>query len=247
MKGMILAAGYGARLRPETEKIPKPLFVIGETNMIKNAICYLAQNGIKDIAINLHHLAHVIKEELASIPDSEVTLHLIEEKELMGTAGGIKGAESFLGGSEFVVINSDILIDLDLGAAISFHRKKGGLATLVVRDNPTPETIGTLKLSADGRLAQFLASRSPKYDSAKIEDTPKMFTGVHIFEPEIFAHIPAGRPVGISEEVYPALIESGAEIFGYDHDGYWADIGTPESYASAKADVASGSFHPYPI
>lgn len=247
MRGMILAAGYGTRLRPETEKKPKPLFAIGQTCMIKNAIAYLAHYGIKDIAINLHHLAHIIKEELASISNGEVTLHLIEEKEQMGTAGGIKGAQSFLEDSEFVVINSDILINLDLNAATNFHRKKGALATLVLRKNHDPAKIGTLKLDSDGRLAQFLDSRSPDYDPAKVLDTPKMFTGLHIFSPEIFARIPAGKPVGISEKVYPALIESDARIFGYDYDGYWADIGTPESYASAKADVALGKFRPYPI
>ncbi|GMT42682.1 MAG: hypothetical protein IEMM0002_1093 [bacterium] len=247
MKGMILAAGYGVRLRPETDKIPKPLFSIGKTNMIKNSIGFFQRHGVKEIAINIYHLGHMIKDELDSIPVGSVNIHLIEEKTLMGTAGGIKGAQPFLDGSEFAVINSDILTNLDLCAAIRFHRKKNALATLVVRENPDPARIGTLKQDRDERLVRFLASRSPEYDASKVSDSLKMFTGVHIFSPEIFKHIPAGRPVGISEETYPALIESGADIFAYDHYGYWADIGTPDSYDAAKLDVAYNRFKPYSI
>ncbi len=248
---MILAAGLGERLRPETLKKPKPLFAIGSTNMLRNAIGYLAKNGIREIAVNAHHLAQMIKDEIDSIEKDDVVFHVafhfIEEKEIMGTAGGIKGAERFIAGSEFVVLNSDVLLDLDLKEAVEFHRSKNALATLVVRDNPEPEKFGTLEVDSDGRLVRFLAHFSPDFPRKKSERLIKMFTGLQIFSPDIFTHIPSGRPVDISTEVYPKLVESGAPVFTFEYGGYWADIGSHEAYKAAQRDVEEKRFRVYEI
>lgn len=246
MKGMILAAGYGERLRPQTDEKPKPLFEIGQTTMIKNSIGYLQSHGINEIAVNLHHLGEMIKDEIAPLSGGNLNLHLIEEKEIMGTAGGIKGAEQFMDGSEFVVINSDILTDLDLEKAIGFFREKKALAMLVLRDNTDTKKFGTLRVDSDGRLVEFLKERSPFYDDSKIDGTEMMFTGVHIFSPKIFGEIPDG-PSDISKAVYPKLMESGAPVFAMKFPGYWADIGTHESYANACNDVENKIFRTYPI
>jgi NDP-sugar pyrophosphorylase family protein len=247
MKGMILAAGYGIRLKPDTDSTPKPLFKIGKTTMLKNAIGYLLHYGIREIAVNLYHLSQMVKKELESISEEKVQLHVIEENEMMGTAGGIMGARPFLAGSEFVVINSDVLIDLNLKAAIQYHREKKALATLVLRANPNPAKIGTLRVTADGRVTRFLGSRSPHYKANTVTESLKMFTGVHLFSPDIFSHIPEGRPADISGEVYPRLIESGAAVFGFDYYGYWSDIGTPEAYKEAQMDVVFNRYKPYSI
>ncbi|MFQ5432285.1 MAG: NDP-sugar synthase [Nitrospinota bacterium] len=247
MKGMILAAGYGTRLRPETDSRPKPLFPIGKTTMLKNAIGYLLHHGIDEIAVNIYHLSHMMKKELETVNSKKVTLHVVEETEMMGTAGGIKGAQRFLDGSLFAVVNSDILIDLDLQAAMRYHRDKKAIATLALRENPDPSKIGTLKVDDDGKVVRFLNSTSKNYDSKKVMDSTKMFTGVHIFSPDIFNHISAERPVDISGEVYPGLIESGEPVYGYDYHGYWADIGTPAAYKEARMDVVFDKFRPYSI
>ncbi|MBI5178254.1 MAG: NDP-sugar synthase [Nitrospinae bacterium] len=244
MKGMILAAGYGERLRPETDTRPKPLFPIGQTNMIRNAIGYLARHGITEIAINLHHLGHMIKEELSNHLPPSLKIHFIEEKVIMGTGGGIKGAEPYLNGSDFVVINSDVLVNLDLHAVIEFHREKNALATLVVRQNPAPEKIGVLEAAGDGKLIRFLTARAPGHSS---QHAPLMFTGIHLFRHDFFQCIPGGRPVNISTEVYAPLVSAGAELYTYRYDGYWADIGTPETYRAASEDVQQGRFTPYGI
>ena len=247
MKGMILAAGYGTRLRPETDSRPKPLFPIGKTTMLKNAIGYLLHHGIDEIAVNLYHLSHMIKKELAAVNSQKVTLHVVEETEMMGTAGGIRGAQRFLEGSLFAVVNSDVLTDLDLRAALRYHRDKKAIATLVLRENPDPAKIGTLKVDESGRVVRFLNSTPKNYDPKTVTDSTRMFTGVHILSPEIFSHIPAGRPVDISGEVYPGLIESGEPVYGYGYQGYWADIGTPSAYKEAQMDVVFNKFKPYMI
>ncbi len=241
---MILAAGYGERLRPETDGTPKPLFRIGSTNMIRNAIAYLLRHGVTEVAINLFHLGHMIKEDLSKNPPKGAKLFFVEEKVLMGTGGGIKGAERFIGGSDFVVINSDVLTDLDLGRAIDFHRSKNALATLVTRKNPNPEKIGSLAEGEGGRLVRFLGSKSPAYKGEN-ENAPLMFTGIHVLSTDFWKKIPAGRPVNVSTDVYAPLVAAGAPIYVFNHDGYWADVGTPETYRAAQEDVKSGRFRPH--
>jgi mannose-1-phosphate guanylyltransferase/phosphomannomutase len=247
MKGFILAAGFGTRLKPESDRIPKPLFPIGTSNMIKNAIGYLHANRIEDITVNMHHLADMIKKELSWNVRDSVNLHLIEEEELRGTAGGIKGAEEFLGDSTFVTMNCDILIDLDIRLAVEVHESNNAIATLVVRDNPIPAQIGTLMADKNGRLVRFLDSTSPSYKIEELQPALKMFTGVAIYSPEIFNHIPPGRQVDISTEIFPKLMEADAPLYTYNHTGYWADIGTPTSYSEARMDVALGRFKTHNI
>ena len=241
---MILAAGYGERLRPETDGTPKPLFKIGSTNMIRNAIGYLLHHGITKIAINLHHLGRMIRDDLGKNPPKGATLFFVEEKVLMGTGGGIKGAEKFIGGSDFVVINSDVLTDLDLDRAVEFHRSKNALATLVTRKNPDPEKIGSLAEGEGGRLVRFLDSKSPLYNGEN-KDARLMFTGIQVLSKEFWKKIPPDRPVNISTEVYAPLVAAGEAICVFNHDGYWADIGTPETYRAALDDVERGRFKPY--
>jgi NDP-sugar pyrophosphorylase family protein len=245
MKGMILAAGFGNRLKPRTDTLPKPLFPIGGTNMIKNAVGYLLANGIRDIAVNLHHLPLLIKKEISSGTPANLNLRLIEEKEIMGTAGGIKGAEDFIGNSVFAVVNSDILIDINIAEAAAVHEANGAVVTLVVRKNPHPERYGILAVEEGGRLARFLKTTIPEYREENLVSEIKMFTGLAVYSPEIFRHIPAGRPVDLAAEILPALVKNGFPVYTCDHTGYWADIGTPEGHAAAQNDVEAGRFRTY--
>ena len=201
MNGMILAAGLGERLRPMTNTTPKPLFDIGGTTMIRNAIGNMYAHGIRRIAVNLHHLGGMIKDDLKTGMPRDLTLWFSEEPVLLGTAGGIKGCEPFLKDGEFVVINSDILVNCGLDAVIRAHHDKQALATLVLRPNPAPEKIGILEQAPDGRLMRYLGARHPDCASLAAPPAPMMFTGIHVLSPAIFGYIPGGRPVNISEEV----------------------------------------------
>ncbi len=247
MNGMILAAGLGERLRPTTNTTPKPLFSIGGTTMIRNTIGHLYAHGIRRIAINLHHLGSMIKDNLKTGMPRDLTLWFSEEPVLLGTAGGIKGCEPFLKNDEFVVVNSDILETADLDAVIRTHRRKQALATLVLRPNPRPETIGILEKAPDGRLMRYLSARHPDYAALASPPAPMMFTGIHVLSPDIFSYIPGGRPVNISEEIYPPLLAGGAPLQTFEYHGYWADIGTPASYQAAREDIDKGFFSPYRI
>ena len=129
---MILAAGFGKRLQPITHKTPKPLFPFMNKPVLEHTIRFLQSFGISKIIANVHHLSSVIIDQF------ETKIQFSIEKEILGTAGGIKKAQGFLKGGPFLVINGDILTSINLTEVINFHKKRKALITLVVREDLNP-------------------------------------------------------------------------------------------------------------
>ncbi|MBI5747968.1 MAG: nucleotidyltransferase family protein [Nitrospinae bacterium] len=234
MKAIVLAAGYGERMRPLTNSIPKPLLPINGKPILHYTLQLLKKNGIFEIVINLHHLPDMIMEAFGDGSSFGMKIHYSYEKEILGTAGGIKAAERFLKDGTFLVINSDIIADIDIKKVLKFHKKKKTFVTMVLRHDPDVDRYGAIEIDSDGRIRRFLGK--PEYNG--ISPLKKlMFTGIHIFEPEIFDEMPSKRYCGITEETYPKLINKNTPIYGYEFNGYWIDIGTPERYENAKREV----------
>lgn len=237
MKGMILAAGYGKRMLPLTRVLPKPLIPVANIPGIDYSISLLKELGIKEIIINTHHKKEGLVNDLTKRWNDEVDIQFSHEETLLGTAGGIKKAEDFLKNDPFIVINSDIIIDIDLREAVGLHKSKKALITMVLRKDENADRYGIIGIDEDKRVGRFL-----KAGSDKTGLTETMFTGIQIFEPEIFDKIPAGRPCHISDEVYPSLIKEGAPVFGFVTENYWIDIGNHERYLEANDDMLHGRF-----
>lgn len=243
MRAFVLAAGLGVRMGPLGEEVPKALLPLGGIAMVKFALSRLAGAGVSEAVVNLHHRGDAVREHLGDSFQG-VALHYSHEPEIMGTAGGLKKAETFLreGGGPFFVLNADIVSDADLEAAMAHHRSGGYLATLILRTAPDLKQFGVLAVDAAGRLRKFLGASAPGKAAGDL--TEAMFTGQSVLSPEFLDNIPAGRPCGISEAVYPPLLESGALIGGYLTAAYWADVGTPARYLEAVFDLLAGRFMP---
>jgi len=233
VKAMILAAGRGQRLDPLTTILPKPLFPVLNKPVLAWILEYLAKFSVKEIIINLYHLAPQIHEAMKDGSLWGIKLFYSYETQILGTAGGVKKVEEFLKGGTFILYNGDTLVDLDLTEALAFHRAKGALATLVVREDKEAPQYGLIRIGSDGRVIQFLDHSAPIIPERTYET---MFTGIHILEPDILMEIPANQYCGFSEEVYPNLIRKGYPVYGYLFNGYWIDIGTPEKYFKANKD-----------
>lgn len=234
MKAMILAAGLGIRMRPLTEKTPKPLLSVNGAPIIHYTLNFLKKYGITDVVINLHHLAEQIKENLGNGSKFGMNITYSFEAEILGTGGGIKKAEEFLSDSAFIVINSDILIDIDLSDALQFHKEKKSIATMVLRKDENVEKYGAIGIDNENRIRQFL--NIIKSDEAV---TSLMFTGIHILEPKVFDYLPENGC--INRLAYPEMIKKGERVFGYVMNGYWRDLGTPEAFSSAKKELMERS------
>ncbi|MFQ5904422.1 MAG: NDP-sugar synthase, partial [Candidatus Binatia bacterium] len=162
MKAMVFAAGYGRRLRPKTDKLPKALIPISGRPMIEYSLLLLSHFGIKEVIINLHHLGGKIEEHLGSGENLGLKICYSKEEELLDTGGGLLRARPFLEEGTFIVINSDLLIDLPFNDLCAYHLKKKATATLVLRTDEMADKYGLIETASDGRLQSFLGHSAPR-------------------------------------------------------------------------------------
>jgi mannose-1-phosphate guanylyltransferase len=236
---MILAAGKGTRLRPLTDAVPKPLLDVAGRPMIGFALELLRAAGIRDIVINLHHLGDQIRATLGDGRAYGVHLHYSEENPILDTGGGIAKARDFLAGEPFVVLNSDIFVDIALSDVITFHHDHGALATMVLRRDQEPERYPTIEIDADQRIRRFLG-RAPAQGLAVPEAdlSAFMYAGILVFEPRIFTYLPPGT-YSITRDVFPRLLDVAEPLFGYVHAGFWQVLDTPEDLQAGRRQIAA--------
>jgi len=232
---MILAGGLSTRLYPLTKQVPKPLVpVAGEPNAI-HVIRYLRSFGIEEIAINVHYHADQIEQRLGDGSVWNVRLHYLYEDVLLGSAGAVKQMEPFFD-QTFVVIGCDDLTDIPLDEVVAFHRKRDALATIALVEAEDVSQYGVVVLDDSGKIVGFQEKPAPGTEKSRLVNT-----GVYVFEPAIFGHIPAGEFYDFGKHVFPALQGAGAAFYGLALEGaYWSDIGTPSEYVRATRDVLSG-------
>ncbi|MFC1839736.1 sugar phosphate nucleotidyltransferase [Thermodesulfobacteriota bacterium] len=218
MKAMILAAGFGTRLKPLTEELPKALMPVANIPILERNIEYLNSFGITDIIINTHYLS----ESIHDFTTGKVYLTVRNEKEILGTGGGIANCRDFLGDDTFVVMNSDILTDIDINAAIKRHKKTGNLALMVLHNQ---EPFNQIIIDGNNNIKEIHREGPGKL----------AFTGIHVLEPEIFNHMPLEGFSDIILDCYNPLLASGKKITTHVVSGhYWYDIGTITSYIEAN-------------
>jgi NDP-sugar pyrophosphorylase family protein len=232
-----LAAGFGTRLKPLTLGLPKPMFPLLNRPLLEHTLNFLSSQGIQDIIVNVHHLPEMIIEYFGDGTGFGVRLQFSREEEILGTAGGLKKAQSFLEKETFMVMNSDVLADINLDSVLKFHKQKKSCLTLVVRQDDETEKYRPIHLADDGRITRFVDA-SIKHSSTTAQRV--MFTGIQIMEPEIFYRIPANKFCGTTEDIFPTMIEEELPVYGYLHKKYWIDMGTRETYIQAQTDALEG-------
>jgi len=225
MKGMILAAGLGTRLRPLTLDRPKALMPVGNRPMIDRVIEYLKRYNTAELIVNAHHHQEQLVAHLDEGRPFGLNIRVKVEPEILGTGGGIKNTEGFWDDKPFVVINGDILTDIDLNRAYEAHQKEGNLITLIFHDcEPFNQILINERLD--------IMDIAPKACPGRLA-----FTGIHIIEPEILSRIPKDRFYNIID-CYRELISQGGPIRAFVSKGhYWRDVGTIESYLFANKEV----------
>jgi NDP-sugar pyrophosphorylase family protein len=231
---MVLAAGLGTRLRPLTNTVPKPLVPIANRPLLEYTFALLARAGVREAIVNSHHLPEIFEAGLRGLDSSGLALHLSRERRILGTAGGLKRAESFLGAGTFLLLNGDFLVDLDLRRVLDFHESHGAAATMVLMPD---EHSGVLGVDPDGVIRRFIQPRPQDEPADRLSCG---FTGIHVLEPEIFSLIPPGKPWEINRQAYPALIARGARVCGFVHRGYWREAGSPAGFLAANRDIVAG-------
>lgn len=248
MKAMILAAGKGTRVRPITYTIPKPMIPILEKPVMEFLLELLRQHGFTEIMVNVSHLANEIENyfrdgqrfgvQIAYSFEGRITDgELIGEA--IGSAGGMRRIQDFqpFFDDTFVVLCGDALIDLDLTAAVKWHREKGAIATIVTKSVPREEvsSYGVVVTDDEGRIQAF--QEKPSVAEAL---STTINTGIYIFEPEVLNYIPSGQVYDIGGDLFPQLVAKDAPFYAIPMDFEWIDIGKVPDYWSAIRSVLSG-------
>lgn len=238
MKAMILAGGLSTRLYPLTKQVPKPLVPVAGVPNAVNLIAYLKSYGYDEIAINVHYLADAILQTLGDGSKYGVKLEYLHEEILMGSAGALKPMQSYFGDQTFVVVGCDDLTNLPLDALVAMHEAKKAIATIALVERERVDQYGVVLVDNDGRITGFQEKPAPGTEKSKLVNT-----GIYVFSPAIFDRIPAATFYDFGKQVFPELLNDGLPFYGFDaRDAYWCDIGTPDEYRRATADVVSGAF-----
>jgi NDP-sugar pyrophosphorylase family protein len=226
MKAMILAAGYGTRLRPLTDFKPKALIEIKGLPLIEIIIKRLISFGYQDIIVNVHHFGEQIAQFLREKDYFGINIQISDESEkLLDTGGGILKARWFLDDEQaFLVYNVDIISDIDLAQMLEFHKKESCLATLAVRDRKTNRK---LIFDSEKQLCEWvnLATEQKKISRTANGKTCNFaYSGIQIIEPRIFDLITEEGAFSVID-MYLRLAKENS-IKGFVHDsGYWCDMG----------------------
>ncbi|MDQ2865105.1 MAG: NDP-sugar synthase [Candidatus Eremiobacteraeota bacterium] len=235
---MILAGGLSTRLYPLTKQVPKPLVPVGGKPNAVHLIHYLKSYGFDEVIINVHYLADAITSTLGDGSKFGVRIEYSHEPELLGSAGGVKQVQRFFGEEEFVVVGCDDLTDLPLDGLLAMHRAKNAIATIGLVERESVHHYGVVVVDANGYIEGFQEKPAPGTERSKLVNT-----GIYAFSPEIFTKIPSSQFYDFGKQVFPELQETGAAFYGFDARGaYWCDIGTPDEYRRASADLVNGVF-----
>lgn len=232
---MVLAAGAGTRLRPLTYEIPKPMVPVVNRPVLHHVLDNLLRHGVKDVMMNLYAHAEQVRGYCGDGSRWSLRLNYSREPKLLGTAGAIKKVERFFSQGPFVVLSGDGLSDIDITALYEFHRRKRSLATMALKAVDARFDYGVTMTDDNGRIKGFL--EKPLWSDVF---SNKANTGIYLFEPEVFRHIPKNKVYDFGHELWPKLLKLKLPIFAYEMPGYWCDVGNLAEYRKSQLDSLSG-------
>ncbi len=212
MQAMILAAGFGTRLKPYTDYKPKPLFPILNKPLLLLTIERLKKSGFKKIIVNCHHLKEQIVDALSTIPEVIVQ----QEEKILGTGGGLRNALPTLSDEPLLIVNGDIYHTVSYEELYSYHCQEGSQVTMALHDLPRFN-----KVNVEGNYVTGFNCESTK---------TLAFTGIHVINPNILKSL---KPNTFScvIDLYKSLINNNKRVRVYRSDhAFWSDMGTPEDY-----------------
>jgi mannose-1-phosphate guanylyltransferase len=253
MKAMILAAGKGTRVRPLTNVIPKPMIPLVRKPVMESIIEHLASYGFTEIFINTSYLSSEIEKYFRDGERFGVQIAYSYEGQLegdqfvdrpIGSAGGMRKIQDFCGffDDTFAVLCGDALIDVDLAAALEFHKKNRAIATILTKTVPLEDVskYGVVVTDDNGRVERFQEKPVPAQAASTNANT-----GIYIFEPQVFDYIPSGQEFDIGSQLFPQLIQKGASVYAIALPFQWVDIGSVTDFWHATRLALTGQVRGY--
>lgn len=230
MKAIIMAGGFGTRLRPLTINIPKPMVPIANLPMMEHVVSLLVKHGITDVTSLLYFQPEKIRNHFKDGSAFGVNMEYVQPDDDYGTAGAVRYALSDPN-EPVLIISGDLLTDFDLSEAIRWHAEKKADATLLLTRMENPLAYGIVITDESGRIVRFL--EKPSWGEA-FSDT--INTGIYILEPSAIELIPPKTNFDFSQNLYPLMLSRKMGLYGNIMNGYWKDVGNVSEYQYAHAD-----------
>jgi mannose-1-phosphate guanylyltransferase len=234
VKAIVLVGGEGTRMRPLTYATPKPLLPIANQAFLERQLAWLASYGVDEVVLSLGYLPDAFEAHFPEGRFGDLVLRYAVEDHPLGTAGAIRFAAQGLD-ERLVVCNGDVLTTLDLGDLVAFHDARGAEATIALTKVADPSAFGVVPTRDHGEVVAFV-EKPPKGKAP----TNLINAGTYVLEPSMVQRIPERLTVSIERETFPRMLEEPSRLYAMASDAYWIDIGTPEKYLQAHADVLDG-------
>lgn len=211
MKALLLAAGLGTRLRPAVDSLPKAMVPVGGTPLLERTVCWLRDSGVRDLAINLHHMPTEITAHFGDGNAFGVEIRYSFEPELLGTAGALLPLKDWLreGDEAFLVVYGDNLISLDLAQARDTHARVGAVATVALFEREDVSASGVAELADDGAIVRFVEKPQVGQTSSNW-----VSAGFLVCDPSLLDALEPGAS-DFGRDVLPLLIDSGRRVHSY--------------------------------
>ena len=236
MDVIVLAGGFGTRLRPWTESIPKPLLPILDKSMIEHVLDVLPNSQVDRVLIAAGYGVEQMREHFDKIPLPYEVI-IVEETEPLGTGGAIANCRQYLSDGTFCVINGDLITGLKVEEMLEFHKDNGGIATISLWEVEDPSRFGVADYTqSTGKIMRF--QEKPPIEEAF---SNLINAGTYLLEHDIFDFMPEGTH-SIERDVYEKIASTGV-LNGFPFQGTFVDAGTPASFVEAsQACISSNRF-----
>jgi mannose-1-phosphate guanylyltransferase / phosphomannomutase len=235
MKAVIMAGGFGTRIQPLTNSIPKPMLPIMNRPMMEHTMVSLRDLGIKEFIVLLYFKPDVIKDYFQDGSRWGINITYVIPDDDYGTAGAVKKAQQYIGNENFIIISGDLVTDFNFQSIFDYHKSKNSKLTITLTSVDNPLEFGVVIANEEGKIEKFL--EKPSWGEV-FSDT--INTGIYIIEPEILNFIPNNENFDFAKDLFPMLMRNGIDLMAGYAQGYWRDVGNPESYRDVYEDILSG-------
>lgn len=233
MQTVIMAGGKGTRIASMRSDVPKPMIPICGKPILEHQVNVLKRQGYTDITIVTGHLGNIIRQYFGSGQKFGVSIHYIEEKQPLGTAGALYYFKDRIQ-EDFLLLNGDILFDVDLARMLAYHKQKGCMATILTHPNSHPYDSGLIICGKEGDVTKWLTKEEERTFCRN-----SVNAGIHMFSPKILDLFSKPEKTDLDRDILKKLIPV-RQLYAYASPEYIKDMGTPERYQEVTEDIHKG-------
>jgi len=232
MKAVVMAGGFGTRIQPLTHTKPKPMLPIVNKPMMQHTMMMLKDLGISEFIVLLYFKPEVIQNYFGDGSELGIKITYVLPDNDYGTAGAVKCAQEHIGDENFIIISGDLVTDFDFQKLFDFHAQKNAKLSIGLTSVENPLEFGVVIANEEGCIEKFL--EKPSWGEV-FSDT--INTGIYVIEPEILEYIPHEENFDFAKDLFPLLMHKEIPLMACSLEGYWRDVGNPDSYRRVYEDI----------